>query len=41
MIFITMDKRDGLVLCGILIGTSIPVALVLLVANGILENPIP
>ena len=36
-----MDKRDGLVLSGILVGISIPVVLVMLVANGILDNPIP
>jgi hypothetical protein len=36
-----MDKRDGMVLSAILVGVSIPVTLVLLVANGILDNPIP
>lgn len=36
-----MDKKDGLVLFGILVGTSIPVTLVILLANGILPNPIP
>lgn len=36
-----MDKRDTLVLAGILIGVSIPVTLTMLVANGILDNPIP
>jgi len=38
---VLMDKMDGLVLSGILIGVSIPLALVILVANGILDNPIP
>jgi hypothetical protein len=36
-----MDKRDAMVLSAILVGVSIPVTLVLLVANGILDNPIP
>jgi len=36
-----MDKRDALVLMGIIIGVSIPLTLVMLVANGILDNPIP
>jgi hypothetical protein len=36
-----MDKKDYLVLCGILVGTSIPVTLVILLANGVLPNPIP
>jgi hypothetical protein len=36
-----MDKKDFLVLFGILVGTSIPVTLVFLLANGILDNPIP
>jgi len=36
-----MDKRDGLVLAVILVGISIPVALMMLVANGIIDNPIP
>jgi len=35
-----MDKRDGLVLAGILTGTSIPVMLMILVANGILNIPV-
>ncbi len=36
-----MDKRDAIVLAGILIGVSIPGALTFLVANGYLPNPIP
>jgi len=36
-----MDKRDGLALAVILAGISIPVALMMLVANGIIDNPIP
>jgi hypothetical protein len=36
-----MDKRDGLILSAILIGTSIPVTFVFLLANGIIKNPIP
>jgi len=36
-----MDKRDALVLSGIIIGTGIPLTLVMLIANGILDNPIP
>ena len=36
-----MDKRDLLVLTGILVGTSIPVALTALIANGFIDNPIP
>ncbi len=36
-----MDKRDGLILSAILIGLSVPVALVFLLANGIIKNPIP
>ena len=36
-----MDKRDVLVLTGIVVGVSIPLTLVMLIANGILENPIP
>ena len=36
-----MDKRDILVLAGILVGTAIPVVLTSLIANGILDNPIP
>jgi len=34
-----MDKRDSLVLLGILVGTGIPVALMFLVANGIIKTP--
>ena len=36
-----MDKRDILVLIGIIVGVSIPLTLVMLVANGVLDNPIP
>jgi len=36
-----MDKKDILVLTGILVGTGVPVALTALVANGIIDNPIP
>jgi len=36
-----LDKRDGLVLVGILIGTGIPVTLMVLVANGIIDTPFP
>jgi len=36
-----MDKRDILVLAGIVVGTSVPIVLVALVANGIVSNPIP
>ena len=34
-----MDKRDGLVLTGILAGAGIAVALMVFVANGIISNP--
>jgi hypothetical protein len=34
-----MDKRDSLVLAGILIGTSVPVILMVLVVNGIISTP--
>lgn len=34
-----MDKRDGLVLAGILTGAGIPVILMMLVANGIIDTP--
>ena len=34
-----MDKRDGLVLIGILAGAGIAVALMVFVANGIIGNP--
>lgn len=34
-----MDKKDGLVLIGILIGTGIPVTLMFLVADGAIKNP--
>jgi len=34
-----MNKKDGLVLSGILIGAGIPVALMFLVANGIIKTP--
>jgi hypothetical protein len=36
-----MDKRDVMVLAGIITGVSIPLGLTMLVANGILDNPIP
>jgi hypothetical protein len=36
-----MDKKDILVLTGILVGTGVPVTLMALVANGILDSPIP
>jgi len=36
-----MDKRDAAVLAAILIGVSIPITLTVMVANGILPNPIP
>jgi len=35
-----MDKRDTLVLTGILVGTGVPVALMVLIANGIIDSPI-
>ena len=41
MISLFMEKRDAMVLAGILIGVAIPVFLVSLVANGIVDNPIP
>ena len=34
-----MNKKDGLVLIGILIGASIPATLMVLVANGIISTP--
>ena len=34
-----MDKRDSLVLAGILVGTGIPLMLMILVANGIIDTP--
>ncbi len=34
-----MDKRDILVLAGIVVGTGIPVMLMMLVANGIIDTP--
>jgi len=34
-----MNKKDGLVLAIILIGTGVPVALMILVANGIIKTP--
>ena len=34
-----MDKSDGLVLLGIIIGGSTGVSLVILLANGIIKNP--
>jgi len=36
-----MDKKDILVLTGIIVGTSVPVVLTALVSNGIMDNPIP
>ena len=36
-----MDKRDAIVLAGIIVGVSIPLTLVMLIANGVLGNPIP
>jgi len=35
-----MDKRDALVLTGILVGAGVPVALMALIANGIIDSPI-
>jgi len=35
-----MDKRDALVLTGILVGSGVPVALMALIANGIIDSPI-
>jgi len=35
-----MDKRDTLVLTGILVGAGVPVALMALIANGIIDSPI-
>jgi len=34
-----MDKRDSLVLVGILLGVSIPVTWMVLVSNGIITTP--
>jgi len=34
-----MEKRDYLVLTGIIIGTGIPLALMILVANRIISTP--
>jgi hypothetical protein len=36
-----MDKRDGLVLAGIITVSGILVTLISLMANGIIENPFP
>jgi len=36
-----MDKRDSLVLGGIIIVSGIIVSLMSLIANGIIENPFP
>ena len=36
---IYMDKRDGLVLTGILAGAGVAVALMVFVANGLIRNP--
>jgi len=35
-----MDRRDVLVACSIMIGASVPVALMILVANGIIKLPL-
>jgi len=35
-----MDKRDTLVLTGILVGAGVPVTLMFLIANGIINSPI-
>ncbi len=34
-----MDKKDGLVLAGIIAGASTAVTLMIFVANGIIKNP--
>lgn len=34
-----MDKKDGLFLASIIVGTSIPVILMILVSNGIIKTP--
>ena len=36
-----MDKRDGFVLAGIFLGAGIPVLLMIFLANGIIDSPIP
>jgi len=36
-----MDKKDILVLTGIIVGTGVPVVLMALVANGFIDNPVP
>jgi hypothetical protein len=36
-----MDKRDRFVLAGIFLGAGIPVLLMALVANRIIDSPIP
>jgi hypothetical protein len=36
-----LDKKEGLVLFAILVGVSIPLTLVILLANGIIDNPFP
>lgn len=36
-----MSKKDSLVLAGIFVGTGIPVVLMFLVANRIIETPFP
>jgi len=36
-----MDKKDILVLTGIIVGTSVPVVLMALVSNGFIDNPVP
>jgi hypothetical protein len=35
-----MDRRDVLVACSIMIGASVPVTLMVLVANGIIKLPL-
>jgi len=36
-----MRKKDGLFMFGILVGISVPVTWVFLLANGIIESPFP
>jgi len=36
-----MDKKDLLVLTGIVVGTSVPIVLISLVSNGVIANPVP
>jgi len=35
-----MDKRDALVLTGIFVGAGVPVLLMVLISNGIINSPI-